>query len=205
MPVRHLLLDADGVLQRLPGGWVAAITAWVGGDAEDLLDETIEAEQPCLVGEGDFASLLAGIVARRGHDLDPAALYRDVWLRVELDPVSMEMARAAKAAGLGVHLASTQESGRAAMMREHYAGELDRLFFSCDLRAGKTDERFFDHVLGVLGAEPDDVAFVDDTAANVATARAVGLRGVHWHLDEGHDVLRSRLAEAGVALPGQTS
>ncbi len=42
--------------------------------------------------------------------------------------------------------------------------------------------------------------FVDDVAANVEAARAVGLHAVHWHLDEGHDVLLDALVGHGLPV-----
>jgi hypothetical protein len=35
--IRHVLFDADGVIQSLPGGWYAAIEPYVGERAEEFL------------------------------------------------------------------------------------------------------------------------------------------------------------------------
>lgn len=53
-----------------------------------------------------------------------------------------------------------------------------QLFFSGVLGMAKPDRRIFDHVLGVLGARPEHVLFIDDNDANIAAARGLGLQTV---------------------------
>jgi putative hydrolase of the HAD superfamily len=198
--VRHPLLDADGVLQDLPGGWVAALQPWLGERAEEFLVESVAAEQPCLVGQGDFAALLAGQVGRWGLSVDAAELYRAVWHRIDVHADTLVLVRELRAAGIGVHLASTQEVGRAAVMRRLYDREVDSAYFSCDLGAVKTDPAFFRTVLADLGLRPEETCFVDDTVANVDVARNVGIPAVHWRHDQGIAALRSGVAELGLPL-----
>ena len=200
MTVRHLLLDADGVLQDLPGGWVAALEPWLGERAEEFLRESVVAEQPCLVGDGDFAAVLAGQVARWGLTTDARDLYRAVWHRIEVHADTLALVRELRTAGTGVHLASTQESGRAAVMRGLYDGEVDMAYFSCDLGLLKTDPAFFRAVLADLGAGPSEACFVDDTLANVEAARRAGLPALHWRHEQGVADLRTGVAGLGLPL-----
>lgn len=46
---------------------------------------------------------------------------------------------------------------------------------------------------------PTTVAFVDDSLIHVESAARLGLRAIHWHLDEGLSTLRSRLAAHGIS------
>ncbi len=46
--IRHVLLDADGVLQSVPGGWVAAVEPFVGAGALEFLEQTWSDELPEL-------------------------------------------------------------------------------------------------------------------------------------------------------------
>lgn len=201
MPVAHVLFDADGVLQELPGGWVAALEPWVGERAAEFLAASVRDEQPCLVGRGrDFADLLAERVRHWGLDVDPAALYADVWHRIEVDPASLALVADVRATGAGVHLATTQESGRAAVMERLYDGVFDSAFVSCRVGHQKTQREFFAHVLQALGAPGADVLFIDDHEPNVVAAREAGLRAERWHLREGHDLLREHLARHGLSL-----
>ena len=59
MPVRHVLVDADGVLQRHPVGWVAAASSYVGEDGPALFAAVTAHERELLRGDGDFLPLLA--------------------------------------------------------------------------------------------------------------------------------------------------
>lgn len=58
----------------------------------------------------------------------------------------------------------------------------DRLWtrsaLSQEVRAAKPDERFYGAALARLGCRPDEVLFLDDLPANVAGARACGVRAV---------------------------
>ncbi len=59
----------------------------------------------------------------------------------------------------------------------------------------KPDPRIFDLTVARLGVTPERVTFFDDSPANVAAARAVGLQA--WQV-QGVDAVRRRLVEAGL-------
>ena len=42
----------------------------------------------------------------------------------------------------------------------------------------KPDRKIFDHVVADLGARPQDVVFIDDNAANIATAQSLDFRTI---------------------------
>ncbi|MGC4942573.1 hypothetical protein [Kribbella sp. DT2] len=64
--IRHVLLDADGVLQDLPGGWYAAMEPYVGERAREFLDRTWADELPMLAGRGDYLPILAATLQEYG-------------------------------------------------------------------------------------------------------------------------------------------
>lgn len=134
--VRHVLLDADGVLQELPGGWEAAL---------------------------------------------------------EVLPHSADLVAELRSRGYGVHLATNQNPERAAYMRKRlgYDKLVDSSFYSCTVGHAKPDPAYFRKVLATLGAEPAEVGFVDDSAANVAAAREVGLVAHQWRAGDDIDTLRT--------------
>ena len=53
----------------------------------------------------------------------------------------------------------------------------ESLLVSCDLGMAKPDPEIFRHVSQLTGGEPSQCFFVDDTAANVDAARALGFHG----------------------------
>lgn len=203
-PVRHVLLDADGVLQDLPGGWFDGVRPWLGDRAEQFVRESWAEEVPCLRGEGDFLELLAARIEAYGADVEVGELFAAVWHSIELVPSSIDLVHRLRAAGYGVHLGTNQERHRAAYMRTTlgYDDLFDVSCYSCDLGAVKTEPAYFERALALVGAAPSEVVFVDDRLDNVETARSVGLRGVHWTFTEGLAAIESRLAGEGVRVGG---
>lgn len=200
MTIRHLLLDADGVLQTVPGGWVAAVEKFVGDGALEFLEQTWTEELPALRGEGDFLVEFVRAVERRGLDVDPREFYGAVWNAIEVAPESVELVHRLRASGYGVHLGTNQERHRAAYMRTvlGYDDLFDVSCYSCDLGAVKPERTYFERALDRIGAPADHVLFIDDNVANVEGARAAGLAAEHWDLSRGMSTLWSLLAGHGV-------
>ena len=200
--IRHVLLDADGVLQHMPGGWVAAVERHLGVGAEEFWELATQDEQACLRGEGDFLEVLAGHLRTLGASVTAEELHRAVWRSVHVEPASVALVHALRDAGLGVHLGTNQEHHRAAYMRTAlgYDDLFDESFYSCEIGAAKPDGAFFCAVLDRLGAAAPEVLFVDDSERNVVGARECGLAAEHWQIDDGMPALRRRLAGHGLAL-----
>jgi putative hydrolase of the HAD superfamily len=199
----HLLLDCDGVLQQVGGdGWRSEIRRRLGERTDDFVRAVDDLEAPALRGEADFPDGLEEVLARFGVDLDAAELYAALWESIRVLPVAWGVAEEAASSGVRVHLATNQHPRRAELMRRTLGYEriTEHAFYSCELGVAKPDPAFFEAVVGRLGSRPGRVAFVDDSRRNVEVAQALGLRAVHWHLDEGEAVLRARLREVGVSL-----
>lgn len=56
----------------------------------------------------------------------------------------------------------------------------DHFFFGCDLRLVKPEPAIFHAVLAALGAQPEEVTFVDDRRENIEAGLAVGLTAVQF-------------------------
>jgi putative hydrolase of the HAD superfamily len=199
--IRHLLFDADGVIQSLPGGWYTAMERYVGQRAREFLHGAWKQELPMLAGQGDYLPLLAARLAEFGVPAPVEEVYRDVWQRIEPDGESLGLVRALRANGYGVHLGTNQERNRAAHMRN--ALGYDELFdvccYSCDLGVAKPDPAFFAAAARRIAAQPASILFIDDGARNVEGARAAGLAAEQWELGYGHDALLASLARHGVS------
>jgi len=200
--IKHLLLDADGVMQQLPGGWLPALEAQLGVPADDFLAAVAVDEQPCLRGHGDFLEALRGRLDAFGFTVTARELHRAVWCSVHVEPASVELVHALQDAGYAVHLGSNQEARRAAYLTGElgYEDLFDACFFSCDLGAAKPEPEFFAGVLDRLDCSAPEVLFVDDHEANVVAARECGLAAEHWRIGDGVGLLRERLAGHGLTL-----
>jgi putative hydrolase of the HAD superfamily len=199
--IRHVMFDADGVLQHLPGGWIAAAEPFFGGRALEFLQRSYAAELPTLAGQGDHLAILTATLADFAVTVPVADVYRGIWLSVEPVAASLAVVRALRQGGYGVHLGTNQERYRAAHMREvlGYDGLFDVSCYSWELGAAKPDLAFFTEAARRIGAEPAAILFIDDNAENVAAARAAGLSAEQWCLDDGHDLLYDLLAQHGVS------
>ncbi|HEU4811737.1 MAG TPA: HAD-IA family hydrolase [Nocardioides sp.] len=200
--IRHVLLDADGVLQYLPGGFLAALEPYLGDRAGEFLAAAAVDEQPCLRGDGDFRSSLGDHLERYGVPHPVAEVYPAIWHRIEVEPASVDLVHALRESGLGVHLATNQEAGRASYMKRELAYDdlFDESFYSCDLGAAKPESAFFAAAVDRLGATAPQVLFVDDHAPNVDAAREVGLAAEQWHIADGFDRLHALLSGHGIVL-----
>jgi len=198
--IRHVMFDADGVLQNHPGGWIAAAEPYFGERALEFLQRSYEAELPTLAGEGDHLALVAATLAEFGVTVPVGDVYRDIWLAMEPAAASLAVVRALRDRGYGVHLGTNQERYRAAHMREvlGYDALFDVSCYSCELGAAKPDLAFFSEAARRIGAEPPAILFIDDNAQNVTAARIAGLAAEQWCLDDGHDVLLDLLGRNGV-------
>jgi HAD superfamily hydrolase (TIGR01509 family) len=70
----------------------------------------------------------------------------------------------------------------------------DRFFASCQVGSIKPDREAYRKVMELIGVEPKDVVFVDNTLRNVAGARKAGIKhAIHFHSIEDlkRDIRRS--------------
>lgn len=199
--IRHLLLDADGVLQTIPGGQAALAEPFLGASI-DVLDDILAEELPSLRGASDFPTDLRRAFERHGIDADPDEFYAALWRAVEVSPEMVDLVKRLRSAGYGVHLGTNQHRQRGRYMREQlgYDELVDVGCYSFELGAAKPEPAFFERALDAIGASAAEVLFVDDLARNVEGARAVGLAAEQWDLGRGLPALRRLLASHGVTV-----
>jgi len=201
MAIRHVMFDADGVLQDLPGGWIAAAEPFFGERTLEFLERSYEAHLPTLAGQGDHMAILAAILTDFGVTVPVADVYRGIWLGIEPAVASFAIVRALRGRGYGVHLGTNQESYRTAHMREMlgYDALFDVCCYSCELGAAKPDVAFFTEAAKRIGADPPTILFIDDSTRNVEGARTAGFAAEQWCLDDGYDALHNLFARHGVS------
>ena len=198
--IRHVLFDADGVLQDIPGGWYAAMEPYVGDRTREFLHQTWKDELPMLAGRGDYLPLLAATLAEYGVQTPVEIVYQDVWHRIALIEESFALVEALRRNGYGVHLGTNQEKYRGGHMRTAlgYDDLFDVSCYSYDLGVAKPDPAFFTRAADRIGAAPETILFIDDNAPNVEAARSIGMPAEHWDFTQGHEVLHTLLAKHGI-------
>ncbi|QNN51601.1 HAD family hydrolase [Nocardioides mesophilus] len=202
--VRTVLWDADGVLQHLPAGWEASMRPVVGhlvDDVQGFLDEAFAAERPALTGEARWVEVLPRLLERWGlaDSYDEAMR---VWLTMEPVLETRELVGALRDAGVRCCLATNQDEHRGRHMHATlgYGDLFDDTFYSYELGVAKPDPAYFRRILQRLDLPADRVLFVDDNAANVQSARGVGLRAEQWHVDDGLQTLHRQLRAHGLPV-----
>jgi putative hydrolase of the HAD superfamily len=73
----------------------------------------------------------------------------------------------------------------------------DAFFSSCYLRLRKPDRRIYQVALDVLQRDPEEAAFIDDRAENVAAAASLGIHVIRY---QGSEQLAGELARLGVGI-----
>lgn len=200
--IRHVLLDADGVVQGFGGdSWRRAMGRHLGDRVEEFMVAIGEMEGPSLTGVEDFTDVFPRVLDAAGAVVaDPEAFYTEVWLSIRTFPETVALARSLRETGLGVHLATNQHARRVSYMKQvlGYDDMFDSCFYSCDLGVAKPDPAFFTLVCERLGALARELLFVDDSDVNVAAARNCGLHTFRWHHDDGKDELDRLVAAHGL-------
>ena len=197
-----VLWDADGVLQRVPGGREESMRPAVADlvdDVEAFLVEALAAERPALRGEVRWLDVLPSLLDRWGI----ADAYDDIarrWLTTEEVPGTHALVRELRGAGVACHLATNQAVERGQLMHtaHGYGSLLDGAFYSYRLGAAKPDPAFFTLIAERLQRAPAELLLVDDNAANVEAARSVGLAAEVWSHAEPLSSLRGLLADHGL-------
>ncbi len=181
-----VLFDADGVVQRPDRDWWSQLTSLVPSDGDAFVADLMEAEKPALVGKVDFRDALADVLRRWNS---PASVEQalEPWSWFVAEPEVITLIQSLRAAGIGCHLATNQQSYRRTIMQEErgYGAWFDQTFYSCDVGLAKPDPAYFRAILGSLDLPASSVLFIDDNVDNVEAASSVGLRAEVYDLSSG--------------------
>lgn len=203
MPVAHVILDADGVVQHGVSDPEALLRRWAGDRAEELGRALWTAERGPLRGEGDFLQVVEAIVPAY-TDVPPHEVYAGLWHDVTPSEETVRLVERLRRAGLGVHLGTNQHRQRGERMAVElgYDELFDHSLYSWELGAKKPEPAYFEAALERIGADPSTVLFIDDVDANVEAAREAGMLAERWELGRGHAELEDLLARHGVRVAG---
>ena len=193
------MVDVDGVVVRASvGEWAANMEADLGFSRQ--------AFQQCfftphwndvVLGRARLHERLGSVLAEHAPHLtsQQVAAY---WFErdAQLDMSLLADLATLRATGIQLHLATIQEHERAAYLWNTLGlrDRFDAMHYAADIGWKKTDPEFYAAVEARTGFAGRDLLLLDDTAANVETARGAGWMGAVW---DGTRALSAVLATAG--------
>jgi putative hydrolase of the HAD superfamily len=201
--ISTILWDVGGVL--LTNGWDRqqreAVLTHFGLDHADFERRHAEVDQAWERGEISVEEYLRATVFFQPRSFTSAEF---------LEAMRSESAVLAHS-GLGIlrQLAASEQYVLATVNNESRAmneyrlkkfnllDSFDAFFSSCYLGLRKPDRKIYQLALDVLQRDPEQVAFIDDRAENVAAASALGIHGIRY---EGSAGLAAELERLGVSL-----
>jgi 2-haloacid dehalogenase len=132
---------------------------------------------------------------------DEVRMFHDRWFETLGERIEENIAlmRRLKKAGRPAHALSNFARDKFALSRDRYdfLNEFDTAIISGQVGAAKPDPRIYEILFKRVGKKPEELLFIDDVAANVKAARALGMETIHF--TPGVD-LEKELAARG-ALP----
>jgi putative hydrolase of the HAD superfamily len=183
-----LLLDFGGVLTSSLHGRMAEFCVAAGLPADAIataLTRTEEGRSVSALAEAglapqrDFEVMLAGQLGLPADGLIAALLDASAFTP---RPETADLARRARAAGIATGLLSNSWGGGG---YDVYCGYdlhamFDAVVISHVVGLRKPEAPIYELAASRLGVPPADCVFVDDTLANVAAARQLGMAAVHF-------------------------
>jgi 2-haloacid dehalogenase len=155
-----------------------------------------------------FAEGVAELVERHPVHAAAIAAYHERWPEMLGGGIeaAVELLAELRAAGVPLYALTnwSAETFGVAWERYEFLSWFDGVVVSGEERIVKPDWRIFQLLLDRFGLAPAVTLFIDDSAANVAAARELGLDAVQFH---GPDQLRQDLTARGLldAAPGGSS
>jgi epoxide hydrolase-like predicted phosphatase len=180
-----LLYDFGGVIIEIDFDWIFGRWAELAGVPMERVKSRFSHGEPYQRherGEIELAEYFRDLRRELDLDLDDAQLI-DGWQRV-FGPEHPEVVALLEALEGRVpqYLLSNTNATHYDYFRHRYAralAPLDRIFASCEMGKRKPEAEAFEQVARETGVPLERMLFLDDTAANLEGARALGMKTVH--------------------------
>jgi len=103
-----------------------------------------------------------------------------VWL--SMNDAMLELAREVRNAGITTAILSNMPADLMHVIRREadWLGFFDKHFFSCEIGVVKPEPGIYQHVVNSLQVSPQSALLIDDNPENIASAKAFGLRALHF-------------------------
>lgn len=169
--------------------YTAVMRSWVTGAYGDGADNPIHALERGECTNEEFERLLAEQLTHvDGRPVRADGLLARMFAASALEAGMLDLIRSLRQAGLRTALLSNSW-GNDDYPRHLFPDLFDVVVISAEVGMRKPEERIFRHTAALLGLEPQECVFIDDVAANIAAAQAIGLIGVH-HREPGPTAAR---------------
>ena len=146
-----------------------------------------------------FADGVAELIERFPDQAELIVAYHERWPEMVRGPIdgTTEVHDELRAAGVPTFILSnaSAETWPFAVERFPFLDRFDGVLLSGEVGVAKPDPEIFDELCRRFGLRPESTIFVDDKAANVDAARALGFAGHHF---TGAAGLRAELVRLGL-------
>jgi len=200
--IRAVIFDFGGVLMRTEDHsgrrlWEARL-----GLAPQALDALVfDCEPAVRATRGEALEREVWAHVAQTLNLDEAQLLacqRDFWGGDRLDTELVALIKSLRPRYKTAILSNAWSNAREAFTQRFGLDEVvDDILISAEVGLAKPDPRIYRLAAGRLGVAPAEAVLVDDFAANVEGARAVGMQAIHFRPDLN---VRAALREAGVEV-----
>lgn len=186
--MKALMVDVDGVLVNgrptdgLP--YFTDMERDLGLPIELLQKEFFAVHWPqIIIGEEAIEPALTSALTRIAPQLETETLLR-YWFENDcrLDQRLLADLAMLRKSGLPIYLATNQEHRRAAWLMEAngLSSHFEDIFYSAKFGFKKPSADFFRIATERADFAPSEIAFIDDSAENVAAARRFGWQAAQW-------------------------
>jgi putative hydrolase of the HAD superfamily len=201
-PIRVVLFDYGGVLaeEGFRNGLVA-LAREQGLDVEAMPQAAMQAvyDSGFVLGKGSEADFWSLLRERTGLQGDDATLTRRILDGFILRPWMIAVVDRLRKAGYQTGILSDQTHWLDQLDAEqHFAAHFDYIFNSYHRGKGKRDPSLFHDIARELDLQPAGILFIDDSAENVARARAAGWQVIQYR--DRAQFLRELEAKTGLKL-----
>jgi putative hydrolase of the HAD superfamily len=170
--------------------YTAVLRPWLhGAYTPDGESNPVHALERGECTPSEFEQLLASRIVRLDGGRVPAEglLARMFAAAVPCDAMH-DLLLQVRGAGLRTGLLSNSW-GAGDYQRHLFPVRFDAVVISAEVGMRKPEERIFRHAVALIGLRPEECVFIDDIAANVSAAEAIGMTGV-LHTEPGPTVAR---------------